>query len=432
MKKVFLYIMFAAVGLGLQSCLHDNDEVFGQSAAERINAAISNAHEVLESAENGWAFHYFVGEEYAFGATNLVAVFKDGKVTMYGQDEYDNNGEHYAITSTYKLTRDQGPVLAFDTYNDLLHKWGDPAGANAPTDVDGWEADYEFVIMNISEDKNTIKLKGKKFNNIMTLERLSVAPSEYLTTVEEVADVLSGNVMTYVSGANDTVKAVTTDYEVSFTYKDANGESKTVSTPFYFTPAGINFVNPVQVLDMTVPGLIYKENSAEVPFANDPTKALLISTDIFDQFMNGNWYIDADNLSDYAKAGFMSFVNACATKENELVNYCYLGTYTYQAGTYFGLHFNSSGWLGAAAFDVAIADEEQQLVTLTPTEYVLNGEYYAKNDNFGDAIKIFSATFKLEKDRVVSPKAFTLTDVNNPNNVIKLVKDYVANPGHVQ
>ena len=358
MKKVFLYIMFAAVGLGLQSCLHDNDEVFGQSAAERINAAISNAHEVLESAENGWAFHYFVGEEYAFGATNLVAVFKDGKVTMYGQDEYDNNGEHYAITSTYKLTRDQGPVLAFDTYNDLLHKWGDPAGANAPTDVDGWEADYEFVI-------------------------------KYLTTVEEVADVLSGNVMTYVSGANDTVKAVTTDYEVSFTYKDANGESKTVSTPFYFTPAGINFVNPVQVLDMTVPGLIYKENSAEVPFANDPTKALLISTDIFDQFMNGNWYIDADNLSDYAKAGFMSFVNACATKENELVNF-------------------------------------------TPTEYVLNGEYYANNDNFGDAIKIFSATFKLEKDRVVSPKAFTLTDVNNPNNVIKLVKDYVANPGHVQ
>ena len=122
MKKVFLYIMFAVVGLGLQSCLHDNDEVFEKSAAERINDAISNANQVLESAEKGWVLHYFVGEEYAFGATNLVAIFKNGKVTMYGQDEYDENGEHYALTSTYKLTRDQGPVLAFDTYNDLLHK----------------------------------------------------------------------------------------------------------------------------------------------------------------------------------------------------------------------------------------------------------------------------------------------------------------------
>ena len=431
MKKVFLYIMFAVVGLGLQSCLHDNDEVFEKSAAERINDAISNANQVLESAEKGWVLHYFVGEEYAFGTTNLVAIFKNGKVTMYGQDEYDENGEHYALTSTYKLTRDQGPVLAFDTYNDLLHKWGDPAGASAPTDVNGWEADYEFVIMNISEDKNTIKLKGKKFNNIMTLERLTVDPSEYLTKVEEVVDVLVGNVMTYVSGT-DTVKAVTSDFEVTFTYPDAEGNSKTVSTPCYFTPNGLTFVDSVEVMGMTISGLTYKENSAEVPFANDPSKALVISTDIFDQFLSGAWYIDADNLSAYAKAGFMSFVNACATNEGEVVNYCFLGLATNYAGTFYGLHFDSGGWKGNSIFEVTIADREQNLITFSDGGYGANGSYYATKDNFGNAVNIFLSTFKLEKDRVVSPKAFTLTDVNNPNNVIKLVKETVMNPGHVQ
>ena len=83
MKKILLYTFMAVMALTMQSCLHDNDEVFDQSAAERIDAAIAKAEQVLLSSQNGWVLHYYAGQEYAYGGLNLAMKFKDGKVTMY-------------------------------------------------------------------------------------------------------------------------------------------------------------------------------------------------------------------------------------------------------------------------------------------------------------------------------------------------------------
>lgn len=175
MKKIFLYIIMAVTGLSLQSCLHDDNEVFEKSAAERINEAVANTKRVLTSSEYGWVMHYYAGREYAYGGINLAMKFGDGKVDMYNETA-KSGGVYPSVTSTYKITRDQGPVLAFDTYNYMIHVYGDPAGG--PTEVDGYEADYEFVIMSISEDENTIMLQGKKFGNTMMMERLT-CPADY-------------------------------------------------------------------------------------------------------------------------------------------------------------------------------------------------------------------------------------------------------------
>ena len=80
MKKAFLFILFALVGLGLTSCLHDNEEVFDNSAAERINIAVEKARTVLESAPNGWVLHYYRGAGYAFGGLDYTMKFINGKV----------------------------------------------------------------------------------------------------------------------------------------------------------------------------------------------------------------------------------------------------------------------------------------------------------------------------------------------------------------
>lgn len=201
MKKIFFYIMFAVAGLSLQSCLHDDDEIFDKSAAERINEAVANAKEVLTSSQEGWVMHYYAGREYAYGGLNLAMKFTDGKVQMYNETATNKDGSYKSVVSTYKITRDQGPVLAFDTYNDLLHIYGDPAGSGAPTDVDGWEADYEFVIMNISEDQNTITLKGKKFNNTIVLERLNRPVAEYFDAATKMAESLTNaGILAYTVG----------------------------------------------------------------------------------------------------------------------------------------------------------------------------------------------------------------------------------------
>ena len=66
MKKICIYIIVAIAVLSMQSCLHDNNDNFDLSAAERIDALVNESYEVLESAENGWVLHYYTGIDYAY------------------------------------------------------------------------------------------------------------------------------------------------------------------------------------------------------------------------------------------------------------------------------------------------------------------------------------------------------------------------------
>ena len=104
MKKIFFYIMFAVAGLSLQSCLHDDDEIFDKSAAERINEAVANAKEVLTSSQEGWVMHYYAGREYAYGGLNLAMKFTDGKVQMYNETAKNPDDSYKSVVSTYTVS----------------------------------------------------------------------------------------------------------------------------------------------------------------------------------------------------------------------------------------------------------------------------------------------------------------------------------------
>lgn len=427
MKKLFLYIMFAAVGLGLQSCLHDNDEIFEQSAAERINTAIESAEKVLTSAEKGWVMHYYLGHDYTYGGINITMSFKNGKVTMREAGVVDAAGEYVALTSTYKLTRDQGPVLAFDTYNDMLHNWGDPDKDKngAPTEVDGWEADYEFVIMSISEDENTIKLKGKKYGNTIIMERLKIDASEYLNAADAVEEGMSQfAVMKYVDGSFTAKFMYGDNYTIS--YINENGEKETLTVPYTFTDEGVLFNQPITLGDNIISGILYVDGAESLPLIDTKGLSITVSTDPVDVFQAGSWYLAASNLGEVGKPALLGFTDACMKEEGEAVNYCFIGTYNYRGTSAFGYWFNSGGYVGACEFSVETEGED--LITFGNAGFVGNGSYYNTKCNFSSAIAPFFSTFKLTNDDAKNPTYFILTDVNNDKNVMKLVKDQVLIP----
>ena len=434
MKKIFFYIMFAVAGLSLQSCLHDDDEIFDKSAAERINEAVANAKEVLTSSQEGWVMHYYVGQEYAYGGLNLAMKFTDGKVQMYNETAQNSDGSYKSVVSTYKITRDQGPVLAFDTYNDLLHVYGDPAGSNAPTDVDGWEADYEFVIMNISEDQNTITLKGKKFHNTIVLERLNRPVAEYFDAATKMAESLTNaGVLAYTVG-DKKAKFYPGSSEYSVKYVDDKGEVASLSVPFTSTDKGVLFNEPIELFGDTLKGINAKDTATvndvltanTFVASNDESKTFSLSNDLSDIFQAGNWYLALSNMGEVATPGLKSFIDGCKDSEGEDVNYCYIGTYR---GNY-GFYFLSGGrYYGIATFTVDAPISEPDVITFDFEGYVSNGSYYATYCNFGDAYTPFLTTFKLSADDVNNPTVMTLTDQNNAKNVIKLVKNPVLYPG---
>lgn len=437
MKKIFFYIMFAVAGLSLQSCLHDDDEIFDKSAAERINEAVANIKEVLTSSQEGWVMHYYVGQEYAYGGLNLAMKFTDGKVQMYNETAQNSDGSYKSVVSTYKITRDQGPVLAFDTYNDLLHVYGDPAG-NGPTDVDGWEADYEFVVMNISEDQNTITLKGKKFNNTIVLERLNRPIAEYLDAATKMAESLTNaGILAYTVG-DKKAKFYPGSSEYSVKYVDDKGEVASLTVPYTSTDKGLLFNEPIELFGDTLKGINAKDTATvndvltanTIVASNDESKTFSLSKDLNDIFQKGNWYLALSNMGEVAGPGLQSFIDACKESEGEVVNTCYIGTYS---GNY-GFYFLSGQFKGMATFAVDASISEPDVITFDFNGYdstfgFSNGQYYATYCNFGDAYTPFLSTFKLSADDVNNPTVMTLTDQNNAKNVIKLVKEPVLVPG---
>lgn len=433
MKKIFFYIMFAVAGLSLQSCLHDDDEIFDKPAAERINEAVANAKEVLTSSQEGWVMHYYVGREYAYGGLNLAMKFTDGKVQMYNETAKKSDGSYISAVSTYKITRDQGPVLAFDTYNDLLHVYGDPAGSG-PTDVDGWEADYEFVIMNISEDQNTITLQGKKFNNTIVLERLNRPVAEYFDAATKMAESLTNaGIIAYTVG-DKKAKFYPGSSEYSVKYVDDKGEVASLTVPYTSTDKGVLFNEPIELFGDTLKGINAKDTATvndvltanTIVVSNDESKTFSLSKDLSDIFQAGNWYLALSNMGEVAGPGLQSFIDGCKDSEGEDLSYCYIGTYK---GNY-GFYFLSGGrYYGVATFAVDAPINEPDVITFDFNGYVNNATYYALFCNFEDAYKPFLSTFKLSADDVNNPTVMTLTDQNNAKNVIKLVKDPVLYPG---
>lgn len=438
MKKIFFYIMFAVAGLSLQSCLHDDDEIFDKSAAERINEAVANVKEVLTSSQEGWVMHYYAGREYAYGGLNLAMKFTDGKVQMYNETAQNSDGSYKSAVSTYKITRDQGPVLAFDTYNDLLHVYGDPAGSGAPTDVDGWEADYEFVVMNISEDQNTITLQGKKFNNTIVLERLTRPVAEYFDAASKMAESLTNaGILAYTVG-DKKAKFYPGSSEYSVKYVDDKGEVASLTVPYTSTDKGILFNEPIELFGDTLKGINVKDTATvdgvltanTIVASNDESKVLSLSKDLNDVFQANNWYLAMSNMGEVAGPGLQSFIDGCKESEGEVLNTCYIGTYS---GNY-GFYFLSGQFKGMATFAVDASISEPDVITFDFNGYdstfgFSNGQYYATYCNFGDAYTPFLSTFKLSADDVNNPTVMTLTDQNNAKNVIKLVKEPVLVPG---
>ena len=152
-------VALAVVSMTVASCSREEDHIWEQSAAERLDAARSADLEILCAATNGWEMLYFT--ESDFRGVNFLLKFADnGSVTVATRNA-DTGNAYQEETSAYDVITDDGPVLSFNTYNSLLHRYADPdPDQTQQTDGVGEGGDYEFKIMSISSD--LIYLRGKK------------------------------------------------------------------------------------------------------------------------------------------------------------------------------------------------------------------------------------------------------------------------------
>ena len=185
-KYLVLIGLFAAT---MVACSRDEESLFDKPAAQRAQEAITNAFDVLTSNETGWEMAYFPNLETSAKGYNMVVKFnKNGNVSVTAKNGTTTMNKIKTDTaSTWAVKSDYGPILTFDTYNEVFHAFSDPKNDGA-----GLLGDYEFLILKATPE--LVLLKGKKHSAYTVMRPMKHTDlAAYFAACEKMQTNLFGN-----------------------------------------------------------------------------------------------------------------------------------------------------------------------------------------------------------------------------------------------
>lgn len=266
MKKINSIIISALLVtcLSVTSCLKSYQEKFDNSSAERMTEFLETIQKMLSESEYGWRMEYFYGNEDGdHGGINMALEFADpvenpdgtvtypDDVTIYFEEE-----ETTSYKSRYVLRRDSGPVLSFDTFSPIMHKYGTASSEY----YEGQGGDYEFfIVSNPATEKDRIVLKGKRSGKLCYLYPLKESAASYNAKMYKInknfyISSFEGYIGDkYVTGEVDVTNHQFTANEMEV-YKYEEGKPvydivNSVTQPYILTPEGIRFYETLEVFD---------------------------------------------------------------------------------------------------------------------------------------------------------------------------------------
>lgn len=255
MKKLKYIGMAVCMVFCASACINEEEDLFNESAAQRMNKAVNTNSELLESSAEGWVMDFYPSDGSMGGFTHTV-VFKDGTASMTSEVTLSNSstGESWPagtiVKSLYQVKAEQECLLTFDTYNLLFHFWSEPRGSDSPS---GYQSDYEFAFKKVGND--TILLKGKKYGNRMQLIRLKEPAADYLNKVMAVAETMAASprMRLVVAGKEYSCFLINKQFTC-----EVEGEEEEISMAYIFTENGIRLYEP-----LTINGVTFQEFTIE-------------------------------------------------------------------------------------------------------------------------------------------------------------------------
>ena len=335
----FKDILVGMACLGLvataSSCRFEEDDYFNESASLRVEHTNAEVQQVLSAPENGWVMQYFCGTGKAhFEGFNILAGFTaGGKVTMASNHRMLRDGragQYTEATSLYSLLLEDGPVLAFNTWNDVLTPFVDPvnpweAPDNLYKDGEGMLGDNNFVVVSYSDDE--VLLRGERYQGRVRLVKCDRPWQDYLADTEALRDYVSTTLIPnyYVITDTDTMYFLTEGKKdklidaglrsgrVQFSERLSN-PVKLDSLSCVFTPNGLRFEQADTIGSHTFQELTL--NSDSTALVNEDGSVRVFAT--WDHYLAGSteimWF-DMDALSDNLTA-LCSQLNAALTANN--------------------------------------------------------------------------------------------------------------------
>lgn len=396
----------------LTSCLKDQEDFFPESASERTTKYLENAQKVLMSSEQGWLLNYYPDRDQSYGGIAYTLKFSEDKVTVASEIAED---VAETVESTYIMKNEDGPVLMFDTYNELMHYFATPTGSSGAGGYEAYDGDFIFIIMGISADQNTITLKGSRSGNIMYMHRLTTSSTEYLEKVLEIEDFMPVNYKFTVDTME--VKVAMSSGRISFT-----SDTLDVETAYIYTNDGIEFYEPIVIGSDSIKGIVYVGEEERVPVKGSNIIMAPVFLPVNEVLVSDIWYLAFSKIGPFGQPYFLKAKEG-SDGEGEVI-----GLLELRQVNGFSLYFQSGRYAGALAFDTQFIGEDQIKLTYNAANNYSNGDWYYKNAGYNNLCVPLENTFKLEADSKIKASVIKMTDVNNPDNYFIVTTAPVSNP----
>ncbi|MCL2073164.1 MAG: DUF4302 domain-containing protein [Marinilabiliaceae bacterium] len=437
MKKNKFLIVIGILTIILNSCLFEEKNFFDESASQRMDTFIKGATDALINAENGWSFEYFPRTD----SKGYIFVMKFLKTTEVKMAFIDISGQVRADSCAFDVIESNGPLLTFNTRGARSEQgsfhWFSAPDTSNPIDGKGQEGDYEFNIIEYSND--VIKLKGKKRGTYSYLRRIPSDRTwqEHYDLIREMQNLLFNDASTPVLRfKNEILLFLSKGPSSVFEALPKGGDEvfDKFNIPFILTDYGIRLNQPLLyegitmqsfVLNETKDLLICKEN--EDIWITDPEPADHLITS------GTNYLAEKDKMGG-------KFLIAFEAMEAEFPNY-FSG----------GIRLNSLGFGGIFEKSTAVSLSASTRVGLIKIPMMFIDEYTVQILNFNgdilnnddplnpdmdnnawlfysnvisikDFLRILPGTYKVEFMEPFEVLNIKFTDIENPDNFMLITR----------
>lgn len=347
--------------LTLASCQIEQEDNFTRSSSERLQDAMDQVKQTLRSSEYGWEFDYYPGGALAYGGITYVVKFDSLTADVSCSLLPDSTA-----TSFYRITNDNGPVLTFDTYNELLHFFSTPSSR----EYEAKGGEFEFVVNEITD--TLITFYGKKTRNTMYMRRIKAPVPDYADKTIHLFDSIA-------EGFKGQIGTAAVEGSINFGNRRLSvvANADTTSMPFTFTNKGIRLYQPVTIGGKTISSLDYS-----------------ISNNLFTSADAGNADISLEGIP---------------TPEGKLRFYFYEGNYN--------LRYDGNARTARVSLVPSRMDGTYRMRGLSPNyELILNFDYETGKMTLGPQVigdiagaTVYFLTFASETGRVYLDNEATLT-----------------------
>ena len=301
MKKKVYIVLLLLIPFVFQACLKDQADIFDESPAVRMEKVLTAYKELLASSNNGWLLEAYPERNQSYGGYSFILKFTSSSVDAFSElsdDIAESSGE-----TLYVLNSDDGPVLSFDTYNSFLHFFATPSASL----TDGYQGDLGYVLMGVSDDKNEIRLRGKKTGNDMMLRRMTVEPVTYLEKLQEIEEKIDAPAyMLEIAGKQVSINL--SDRQFAYQYEGEEEAIEKGEIAYSVTDKGIRLYKPFELDDFAVGEFILEEDK----FVSVDGKFTMkfVYPPVNEVFVNGGSdYLFYSNLTDPTILNVSSVVN---------------------------------------------------------------------------------------------------------------------------